>query len=287
MELLQLRYFYESAKTENFSHTAEKYMVSPSSVSISIKKLETELGCELFDRAGNKLRLNSHGRILQKALSIALPALDQAVETICAPNSEQHGDIHLLVRTERRNILDYIYRFRQAHPHVFFHISHDFNTDDPSPYDFIIDEQTTRYGGFSCRPIIKEPIRLAASRHNPLCGQQLLLGDLKNESFISMCRGSSLNRITVDTCKKAGFNPNIMIESDDPHYIQKCIEMDLGIAFIPEISWQGELGANTVLLEVADFELTRITCIYRNRTKQLSPAAMDFYRGLSEKFKVL
>ena len=42
MELLQLRYFYESAKTENFSHTAAKYLVSPSSVSISIKKLENE-----------------------------------------------------------------------------------------------------------------------------------------------------------------------------------------------------------------------------------------------------
>ena len=287
MELLQLRYFYESAKTENFSHTAEKYVVSPSSVSISIKKLETELGYELFDRVGNKLRLNSRGRILQKALSTALPAIDQAVETITAPDSSQHGDIRLLVRSERRNILDYIYRFKQAHPHVFFHISHDFNTEDPSPYDFIIDEQTARYGSFSCHPIIKEPIRLAASKNNPLYGKKLLLGDLKNEAFISMCSGSSLNRITVNTCKKAGFNPNIMIESDDPHYIKQCIEMDLGIAFIPELSWQGELGRNTVFLDVADFDLTRITCIYKNRSRHLSSAAIAFYRGLSEKFKVL
>ena len=33
MELLQLRYFYESAKNENFAKTAEKYMVPASSVS--------------------------------------------------------------------------------------------------------------------------------------------------------------------------------------------------------------------------------------------------------------
>lgn len=38
MELLQLRYFYESANNENFTHTANKYVVSPSSVSVSIKK---------------------------------------------------------------------------------------------------------------------------------------------------------------------------------------------------------------------------------------------------------
>ena len=269
MELLQLRYFYDSAKTENFSHTAEKYIVSPSSVSISIKKLETELGCALFDREGNRLRLNSNGRILQKALMTALPALDQAV-----------------VRSERRNILNYIYQFKQANPQVFFHISHDFNTEDLSAYDFIIDEQTTRYGNFSVRPIIKEPIRLAASRQNPLSGRTLLLEDLKNQTFISMCKGSSLNRITVDTCKKAGFNPDIMIESDDPHYIQKCIEINMGIAFIPEFSWQGELGENTVFLDVADFELTRITCIYKNQQKGISAAANAFYRGLTDKFNL-
>ncbi len=286
MELLQLRYFYESAKTENFSHTAEKYIVSPSSVSISIKKLEAELGCTLFDRVGNKLHLNSNGRILQKALATALPALDQAVDTITAPPSEQHGDIWLLVRSERRNILNFIYQFKQENPQVFFHISHDFNTEDLSPYDFIIDEQTTRYGNFSCRPIIKEPIRLAASRLNPLSGKTLLLEELKNQPFISMCRGSSLNRITVDTCKKAGFHPDIMIESDDPHYIQKCIEINLGIAFIPEFSWRGELGENTVFLDVADFDLTRITCVYKNLSRQLSPAAQSFYRGLAEKFRV-
>ena len=287
MELLQLRYFYESAKTENFSHTAEKYIVSPSSVSISIKKLETELGCTLFDREGNKLHLNSNGRILQKALMTALPALDQAVEIITHPTAAQYGDIRMLVRSERRNILDYVYQFKQANPQVFFHISHDFNTDDLSPYDFIIDEQTVKYGNFSCRPIIREPIRLAASKDNPLSGRRLLMDDLKHQTFISMCKGSSLNWITVDACKNAGFNPNIVIESDDPHYIQKCIEINMGIAFIPEFSWLGELGENTVFLDVVDFDLTRVTCIYKNQQKGISAAANAFYRGLTDKFSLL
>lgn len=286
MELLQLRYFYESAKNENFSHTAAKYLVSPSSVSISIKKLEKELGCELFNREGNKIYLNSNGRLLQKALSVSLPILDEAVETLSSADSEQVGDIRLLVRSERRNILDYIYRFKQTHPNIVFRISHDFNAIDISPYDFIIDEQTSRYSGFSCLPMIKENIRLAASGKNPLTKKQLLLQDLKDEPFITMCNGSSLNRITVQSCRKAGFTPNIIIESDDPQYIRNCIEMNLGIAFVPEFSWQGELGANTRFLDVADFELTRVTCIYRNQTKALSPAALAFFRGISEKFQL-
>ena len=48
MEMLQLRYFYDSARTESFSKTAKKYMVPVSSVSASIKRLEKELDTELF-----------------------------------------------------------------------------------------------------------------------------------------------------------------------------------------------------------------------------------------------
>ena len=72
MELLQLRYFYESACHESITKTAERYMVPPSSVSLSIKRLEQELGCPLFDRTGNRIRLNDNGRTLQNALATAL-----------------------------------------------------------------------------------------------------------------------------------------------------------------------------------------------------------------------
>ncbi|MBO5068744.1 MAG: LysR family transcriptional regulator [Roseburia sp.] len=284
MELLQLRYFYESANNENFSRTAEKYMVPASSVSMSIKKLENELGCELFDRSANKLHLNSNGRILQKALRAALPALDDAVETLSTENQTQRGEVRLLVRSERRMILNYIYEFKKTHPDVVFHTSHDFKTEKFTQYDLVIDEQSERYSNFESIPLVKENIRLAVCADNPLCRRRLLLKDLKDEPFVTMCEGSSLKRITRDVCKKAGFNPNIVIESDDPHYMRRCIEMDFGIAFVPEISWQGELGEKIKFLDIADFDVKRITCVYRNTSKMLSPAAKAFYRALEQNF---
>ena len=57
MELLQLRYFFDSSKNESFAKTAQKYMVPPSSVSASVKRLESELGCRLFDRQSNRIKL--------------------------------------------------------------------------------------------------------------------------------------------------------------------------------------------------------------------------------------
>ena len=62
MELLQLKYFYESANTESFTKTAQRHLIPVSSVSASIKRLEKELGCKLFDRTSNRIKLNQNGK---------------------------------------------------------------------------------------------------------------------------------------------------------------------------------------------------------------------------------
>jgi hypothetical protein len=40
---------------------------------------------------------------------------------------------------------------------------------------------------------------------------------------------SSLYKNTVTICADAGFTPNIAIQTDDPFYVRKYIEMGLGI----------------------------------------------------------
>ena len=45
MEILQLRYFFLSAKNENFSTTAKMFDVPTTAVSSSVRRLEEELGC--------------------------------------------------------------------------------------------------------------------------------------------------------------------------------------------------------------------------------------------------
>ena len=61
MELNQLYQFKIVAETNNFSKAAKRLYVSQSALSKSIKKLEDELGTELFDRTGKSISLNDNG----------------------------------------------------------------------------------------------------------------------------------------------------------------------------------------------------------------------------------
>ena len=77
MEMLQLRYFFESAKCESFAKTAEKYVVPTTSVSAAVKRLEKELGCELFERLPNRILLNEDGHRLLQSLYIVFGELEE------------------------------------------------------------------------------------------------------------------------------------------------------------------------------------------------------------------
>ena len=62
MNLLQLEYFHELVRTENETQAAKNLHVAQSALSTMLRKLEKELGCELFDREGKTIRLNENGK---------------------------------------------------------------------------------------------------------------------------------------------------------------------------------------------------------------------------------
>lgn len=58
-----LRYFWAVAHNGNLTRTAEQLHVSQSALSLQIKKLEEQLGHELFERRGKQLVLTEAGRV--------------------------------------------------------------------------------------------------------------------------------------------------------------------------------------------------------------------------------
>ncbi|WP_201334999.1 MULTISPECIES: LysR family transcriptional regulator [unclassified Nitratiruptor] len=61
--LRQMELFLEVAKMGHLTQVAKKYGLSQSAVSMSLKELESILGCKLFERVQKKLVLNEKGRI--------------------------------------------------------------------------------------------------------------------------------------------------------------------------------------------------------------------------------
>ncbi len=277
MELLQLKYFYESAKLENFAKVAERYMVPATSVSASVRRLEKELGCELFDRQCNKISLNENGRKFKKHIGEILEKLENAVLEIQI-KEEQQTEIRLLVRSMRGEIAKLIIGYQKQNPSTAFKMDVDTKTADYEEYDLIIDELDEKYSDYEKLELCSVKLRLKASSQNPLCGQMLTLSQLKNQRFVTFGAESNMHKTLVRACKNAGFIPKIAIEINDNVCHKICIENNIGIA----ITRQTVDTEKVKILQVVDFDERQTVYIYY-KGQSLNAQLKDFMNYLKLK----
>lgn len=87
MEIQQLKAFFITAQTFKFSETASKMRLTPSAVSIQIKKLEEEFGTSLFARHKDRLALIEKGQIFLREISPVFSILESAKMALLHPRT--------------------------------------------------------------------------------------------------------------------------------------------------------------------------------------------------------
>lgn len=264
MEMLQLRYFYESAKYGSFTKTAQKYMVPQTSVSAAIKRLETELGTSLFNRASNKIELNANGQLMLETLEDVFKKLDNAVRQVAGEQPDRRM-IKMLVCALREQVTDKIIAYKTKNPHIAFKTVFNFDETDFSGYDIIIDEKNNKYPLYECIEIFSANVKLCASEDSPLREKKLSLTELRNASFVSIGDNNGLTKILVNACRKSGFTPNFAVQSNDLSCTKKCVESGIGIGVV-RMDGNEQFASNMCYLDVLDFNETQTLCLYYKKS---------------------
>ena len=79
-------------------------------------------------------------------------------------------------------------------------------------------------------------------------------------------------------CAAFHFRPRIAIQSDDPFYIRKCVELGLGVAIVPMISWKGQFGEQITLKPLKGF--VRNSFVYYDSRKYMPVCVKRFLNDL-------
>ena len=280
MEILQLKYFCHAAVTQNFSKTAKHFGVPPSDVSQSIKRLENELGCHLFDRGANSIGLNEKGRVFATRVSAALTLLEDAKAEVC--DNPFEGSLHIAINTNRRIAMQAVEKFRRKYPRVDISVRH--GVTDFEGYDLIIAAKDMSGEGMLSEKLICETISLAVHKDDLLASVEEITPTLLAEKpFVTMSAGENLHSLTERLGEELGFKPHIAIQSDDPFYIRRCVELGLGVAFFPTLSWKGQFSDEVVLREFGNF--SRESFISRRADRYTSACAKELLAIIKAEFK--
>ncbi|MBO5746429.1 MAG: LysR family transcriptional regulator [Clostridia bacterium] len=279
MELLQLTYFCDAAESENFSKTAQKFGVPASNISQTVHRLEKELGVSLFDRRANKATLNEAGRVFYEKVKIALDALEEGKLRLSDLKGVVSGEVRLLILTNRNTVTKAIEKFKKKYPQVIFSVSHRLDNAEDD-FDFIISDQPPFTRRLQKRLLITDEMMLAVQKGSRWDVDEIDLSSLKNERFISMHSNSSLYRTAYRICADFGFAPNIAIQSDDPYYMRKYIELGMGVAIVPSVSWSGLFADSVVLKSLGGVK--RETYIFSDPEKYMPTVVKLFLEELLE-----
>ena len=287
MEWNQLQKFLVVAREENFTKAALLLNMTQPSLSQTIKRLETELGCQLFVRDGKKIRLNESGKLFLQTIEEMNILMENTKLKLEEMNNIHHPKVTILFATASKQLPDMLLYLKERNPQTQYQIyqwqrDKDFDDVDIQLLSCTQSENLST----SDEVLLNEKILLALPDKHPLLKKdKIYMKDLTQEDFISLNEYWELGRIVKLEMERNFVEPNKTMIVDNPNMLRELLNAQLGIAFVPTLSWDN-FGANIVLRHVEGINLSR--CIYL-RTKQykyLTVEQKECIEGIKEYFKM-
>lgn len=283
MDILQLKYFLEVARTEHITHSARNLRIAQPALTQSIKRLETELGVELFARAGRNIRLTPAGAYLRDRIAPAMEILETAPEDVRAFAAGEAGTVKVGIFSASNVVVDAITAYRASFPAVNFRITQDeFESACDITVSTVMPSSSNARGeGIAVGEgtLFRERIGIAVPESSSF-GDVVSLDELADEPFVCLAGSRRLREVCDALCAGRAFHPRIGFESDNPAVVRKVIGLGLGVGFWPTCSWEALGDGSARLARLAEEEFERTIALTRASHVREDAAAFDFYRFL-------
>ncbi|MFC8419876.1 LysR substrate-binding domain-containing protein [Streptomyces sp. NPDC057236] len=245
MELRHLRYFMAVAETRHFGRAAEQLHMAQPPLSQTIRRLEAELGVELFTRTTRQVALTGAGEVFRTDVERILKAVDEAVARVARFASGVEGvlRIGLTGSASYRQLPSLARLLKREMPQVMLEVHTEMLT--PAQEKALIERRLdvgvlrppVRQEGITHRTIADEPLVVAVPEQHPLAQVGSVRAEqLRHEGFImyGATLGSVLNDAVVRTCLGAGYYPHCAYEVTETSAALALVAAGLGVAVLPD-----------------------------------------------------
>lgn len=242
MELRQLRQFVVLAQTLNFHRAAERLNMAQPPLSVSIRKLEAELGAPLFERSSRGVSLTPTGLATLPFAQQTLFHADQIQSVVRDGAAGLRGGIRIgFVGSATHAVLPALLPAFQAH-----YPSIEVVLEEGATLDILQDvERRIVDVGIVRLPLMRSPrlevtviehdeLMAVVSTQDPLAGRDVIdLADLADRDFIVYPRESNLHQLAVMACQESGFLPRARQEARLVQTLLCLVESGLGVGLAP------------------------------------------------------
>jgi LysR family transcriptional activator of glutamate synthase operon len=283
MEMYQLEYVLALEKYMHFSRASEMINVSQPTLSHGIKKLEQELGIDLFIRSTRSVQLTAAGEEFVVYAKRILSEINNAKNAMSAHTNLNKGNIRIgaIPTICYLGITSIISAFQKAYPGINMEIFEEDSSDllkkiSKSELDVaFINSANISEDGFDIYPLINDKMVLLLSINHGLAKKNRVdLSKLAKEKFLIV---TGLKDDFIEACRLADFEPDIVLSSIQSPTIKELVEQGLGIAPFTSRVASALLNANMKIVHFTPVIKRKIAlAVVKNNNTITTKAFSDF-----------
>jgi len=280
MELKNLRAFVEVVRQNGFTAAGKVLNATQSTVSKAVRQIEDEIGAPLLDRLATKPRLTPIGEAVYARALRLLAERDDLLAEIAELRGLKRGVLRLGLPPVGSGILfaPLFARFRKIYPGIDIRLAEHGSTRleeilRAGEIDFAasllpVDED------FEWHEIRRDPLMTLIAADHPLAARERIsIDDLCDIPLILFESGFAQNRLILNACHRAGFEPVVAARSSQIDFIVELAAAGVGAAFLPRLldKSRARVGVVSLVLDAPDVDW-RLALVWR-KGAYLSDAA--------------
>jgi DNA-binding transcriptional LysR family regulator len=284
MELNPLRVFLTVARERSFSRAAEKLLRTQPAISLSIQRLEAELGEKLIDRSAKDLILTDAGNIVLD-FARRFDSLEGDLENALAELRDKSAGRLAIGANESSTLylLDHIERYRQQYPRIKVQIRRSLSSRIPVElidgelelglltYDPEDERLVTRIIYTDHLAFIVSPRHRLASRG------EVSITELGEETFIAHNVVSPYRALVIREFQRHKVPLHMDLEMPTVEAIRKMVQRNEGVAFLPRMVVDEEVRQGILCeIKVTEMDVARPIRLAYPARRALSHAAQAF-----------
>jgi len=280
----QLRVFIEVARLNSVLRAAEALHLTPPAVSMQIKEIESQVGQQLFDRAGRRLSLSTAGEYFVVYARRLLGTLKEAEDAMARFRRLESGRLTIgMVSSAKYFLPQLLALYHAEHPAVDVRLR--LGSREQLTAMMVANEVDQCVMGrppvdFASRaePFAMHPhVLVTAPTHRFTQAESVPAAALAHEPFIVREPGSGTRTALQEYLDEHRIKPNFVMEMPSNEAIKQAVMAGMGVSLLSlhtiGLEWTSGLIAAPA---VEGLPLVRRWNLVNQAAKQLSPAAEAF-----------
>jgi LysR family transcriptional activator of glutamate synthase operon len=241
MELRQLRYVEAVARHRHFTRAAEELHIAQSALSHQIKRLEAELGTDLFSRNSRSVTVTEAGEAVAARARGVLDQVDGLRHEVDELRGLVRGEIRIgaTLPAGEVDVPGVLVRFSEAYPGI------EVELQEGTAGDMLGHLAENRIDASFCllpedpppeiavEPLSEEEIVAAFPAGAAPDRERVTAAELSRHSLITPRTGSSIKQAADRFFARAGKQMDVTLESGDPFLLRCLVSSGFGAAVLP------------------------------------------------------